>query len=249
MMQYDGQLPFSRRKGNVFNTFRNDTVMQYMRKKAKDKLTKAREQRKAEATKFGMPLDESTLPKIDDEIEREVLVMRQRFAKSAAGYCVASYVLGLGDRHPDNIMVDDTGSFLHIDFGHFLGNKKYFKVPGTKGRMRYLREPDPFVLTPEVAYFINGGPFKTPWYRRLCSGGPRPSARLQRSLDIAKQVEMESSESTGGVQQTQSATSHLRTTSGADADDAYALTTEADDDGRALALEESHVHEGPGDPL
>lgn len=42
------------------------------------------------------------------------------------------------------------GNFLHIDFGHFLGN--------VKEKFGIKRERDPFVLTPEIAYFINGGP-------------------------------------------------------------------------------------------
>ena len=53
--------------------------------------------------------------------------IRDTFIRSCAGYCVASFVLGLGDRHADNIMINYVdGNFLHIDFGHFLGNKKYF---------------------------------------------------------------------------------------------------------------------------
>lgn len=64
---------------------------------------------------------------------------------------MASYILGLGDRHPDNIMINyEEGNFLHIDFGHFLGNVK--KKFGVK------RERDPFVFSKEVAYFVNGGP-------------------------------------------------------------------------------------------
>lgn len=40
------------------------------------------------------------------------------------------------------------GNFLHIDFGHFLEHKKE--------KFGYLRERDPFVFTPEIAYFVNG---------------------------------------------------------------------------------------------
>lgn len=58
-------------------------------------------------------------------------------------------MLGLGDRHPDNIMINKTdGNLFHIDFGHFLGN--------VKSKFGIKRERDPFVFTGEMAFFING---------------------------------------------------------------------------------------------
>uniref|UniRef100_A0A7N6F9S7 phosphatidylinositol-4,5-bisphosphate 3-kinase n=1 Tax=Anabas testudineus TaxID=64144 RepID=A0A7N6F9S7_ANATE len=71
------------------------------------------------------------------------------FTLSCAGYCVATYVLGIGDRHNDNIMIRETGQLFHIDFGHFLGN--------FKRKLGINRERVPFILTYDFVHVIQQG--------------------------------------------------------------------------------------------
>ena len=79
-------------------------------------------------TKDGLPL------------EKEL----DNFIRSLAGYCVATGVMGIADRHPANVMIKKNGIFFHIDFGHIFGN--------FKKKFGFKRERSLFLLTPDMAY-------------------------------------------------------------------------------------------------
>lgn len=85
---------------------------------------------------------------------------RNNFVKSMAAYSVISYLLQFKDRHNGNIMVDDAGHILHIDFG--------FCFDIAPGGVRFERAP--FKLTSEMVAVMGGDTSSQSykWFEELC---------------------------------------------------------------------------------
>ena len=65
------------------------------------------------------------------------------YIESLAGYCCITYLLGLGDRHMENLMLDQEGRIFHIDFGYAMDEDPKWK-------------PTPFKLNAEMIYAMGG---------------------------------------------------------------------------------------------
>lgn len=72
---------------------------------------------------------------------------RRKFIQSMAGYSIVCYFLQIKDRHNGNIMLDNEGHIMHIDYGFLLGI-----APGGS----FSIETAPFKLTAEMVETMGG---------------------------------------------------------------------------------------------
>ncbi|CZR61638.1 related to phosphatidylinositol 4-kinase [Phialocephala subalpina] len=93
------------------------------------------------------------------------------FKRSLAAYSIISYVLQLKDRHNGNVLIDNEGHIIHIDFGFMLSNS-----PGSVGF-----EAAPFKLTQDYVDVLGGvGSPDFEQYKKLCK---QAFQALRRSAD------------------------------------------------------------------
>jgi len=94
----------------------------------------------------GLSISEYFKLKCGGADSHEYKVAQGNFIESTAAYSIVSYILQLKDRHNGNIMIDNEGHIIHIDFGFLLSN--------SPGSLNF--ETSPFKFTQEYIEFMEG---------------------------------------------------------------------------------------------
>lgn len=119
----------------------------------------------------------------------------ENYVKSCAGYCVITYILGVGDRHLDNLLLHPTGHFFHCDYSFILGNdpKKHLPLRITQDMVNGMGGPKSdnyamFLSLTCAAFLTLRRPENVRHllsFVRLMGGCSLPDIGVQQSLDIA----------------------------------------------------------------
>ncbi|ESZ95466.1 phosphatidylinositol 3 [Sclerotinia borealis F-4128] len=141
------------------------------------------------------------------------------FKRSLAAYSIISYVLQLKDRHNGNVLIDNEGHIIHIDFGFMLSNS-----PGSVGF-----EAAPFKLTQDYVDVLGGvGSPAFDDYKKLCKQAFQALRRsADRLIDLVSMMGRESKMpcySYGVVQATNSLRQRFQLQMSADEAEAFVET-------------------------
>ncbi|KAL0265889.1 UNVERIFIED_CONTAM: hypothetical protein PYX00_011606 [Menopon gallinae] len=116
-----------------------------------------------------------TLRTYYDETFSDKEAARKSFLCSLVGYSLVTFFLQVKDRHNGNIMVDNEGHVIHVDFGFIMGEHPGF----------YNVEKAPFKFSPEYAELLGGDLDK---FRQLFCDGflalRKHSDRLCRIVEV-----------------------------------------------------------------
>ena len=94
---------------------------------------------------------------IEHNKEKPICEIRNKFIRSTAAYCIISYILGIGDRHLDNIMIHKSGALFHIDYGYILGHDPKYSSQSIR-------------VTPDILDAMGGANSKDyETFQKLCS--------------------------------------------------------------------------------
>ena len=88
-------------------------------------------------------IDDYFVKKFGPKNSRVYKLAQQNFMRSLAGYSIVAYLIKLHDRHNGNILIDNHGHFIHIDFSFMLGNS-------------HSLEFSPFKLTVDMMNILDG---------------------------------------------------------------------------------------------
>lgn len=105
-------------------------------------------------------------PTTDTGVKQSVM---DTYIKSCAGYCVITYLLGVGDRHLDNLLLTSDGHFFHADFGFILG-----------------RDPKPFAPLVKLSkHMVDGmGGLNSPNYKRFTEYCDTAYSTLRKNANL-----------------------------------------------------------------
>ncbi|XP_063613901.1 phosphatidylinositol 4-kinase beta-like isoform X1 [Penaeus indicus] len=93
-----------------------------------------------------MSMLEYFIQEFGDKNSEEFLTAQRKFVESCAAYCLICYIIQVKDRHNGNILLDNEGHIIHIDFGFMLSSS-----PRNLGF-----ESSPFKLTQELVEVMGG---------------------------------------------------------------------------------------------